>query len=65
MKEEQGRSNITVRWDIGLNKRPVANLVIPRVSDGYIRIMNGDEIRLIHSASTWDCVGTMKGFTAD
>jgi len=65
MKEEQGRSNITVRWDVGLNKRRVANFVIPQMSDGDIRIMNGDEIRLLHSGQKWDCVGTVKGFTAD
>ena len=65
MKEEQGRSNITVRWDVGLNKRRVANFIIPQMSDGDIRIMNGDEIRLLHAGQKWDCVGTVKGFTAD
>lgn len=65
MKEEQGRSNLNVRWDVGLNKRRVANFVIPQMSDGDIRIMNGDEIRLLHAATKWDCVGTVKGFTAD
>lgn len=65
MKEEQSRTNLKVRWDVGLNKRRVANFVIPQMSDGDIRIMNGDEIRLVHTATKWDCVGTVKGFTAD
>lgn len=65
MKEEQSRSNITVRWDTSLNKRRLANFIIPQMSDGDIRIMNGDEIRLAHPALKWDCVGTVKGFTTD
>lgn len=65
MKEEQSRSNITVRWDISLNKRRVANFIIPQMSDGDIRIMNGDEIRLGHPDLKWDCIGTVKGFTID
>ena len=65
MKEEQSRSNITVRWDMSLNRRRVANFIIPQMSDGDIRIMNGDEIRLSHPAHNWECVGTVKGFTTD
>lgn len=65
MKEEQSRSNITVRWDTSLNKRRVAYFIIPQMSDGDIRIMNGDEIRLTHPTLNWDCVGTVKGFTTD
>lgn len=65
MKEEQSRSDINVRWDMSLNKRRVANFVIPQMSDGDIRIMNGDEIRLTHPALKWECVGTVKGFTID
>lgn len=65
MKEEQSRSNITVRWDMSLNKRRVANFIIPQMSDGDIRIMNGDEIRLGHQGLKWDCVGIVKGFTTD
>lgn len=65
MKEEQSRSNISVRWDTSLNKRRVAYFIIPQMSDGDIRIMNGDEIRLSHPALSWECVGTVKGFTAE
>lgn len=63
VKEEQSRSNITVRWETSINKRRVACFVIPQMSDGDIRIMNGDEIRLSNPASKWECVGTVKGFT--
>lgn len=65
MKEEQSRSGITVRWDMSLNKRRVANFVVPQISDGNIRIMNGDEIRLSLPSQEWECVGTVKGFTKD
>lgn len=65
MKEEQSRSNISVRWDTSLNKRRVAYFIIPQMSDGDIRIMNGDEIRLSHPALSWECIGTVKGFTAE
>lgn len=65
MKEEQSRSNITVRWDISLNKRRVANFIVPQISDGDIRIMNGDEIRIAHPSLKWESIGTVKGFTTD
>lgn len=31
MKESQSKDNITVRWDIGLNKKRVAYFVFPKV----------------------------------
>lgn len=65
MKEEQSRTDITVRWDTSLNKRRVANFVIPQMSDGDIRLMNGDEIRLSHPAHKWECIGQVKGLTAE
>ncbi|KAI0566443.1 RNA helicase [Gracilaria domingensis] len=65
MKEEQSRSNITVRWDMSLNKRRVANFIIPQMSDGDIRIMHGDEIRLTNPSLKWECIGMVKGFTTD
>lgn len=63
MKEEQSRSNISVRWDMSLNKRRVANFIIPQMSDGDIRLMTGDEIRLAHSGLKWECLGMVKGLT--
>jgi hypothetical protein len=31
MKESQSKDNITVRWDVGLNKKRVAYFVFPKV----------------------------------
>lgn len=31
MKESQNKDNITLRWDIGLNKKRVAYFVFPKV----------------------------------
>mmetsp|Transcript_13940 Transcript_13940/g.28550 ORF Transcript_13940/g.28550 Transcript_13940/m.28550 type:complete len:978 (-) Transcript_13940:1621-4554(-) len=65
MKEEQSRSGVRVRWDVGLNKKRVAYFFVPQASDGEIRIMVGDELCLKHEAQKWECVGAVKGFTAD
>uniref|UniRef100_A0A7S3A9Q6 Upf1 domain-containing protein n=1 Tax=Rhodosorus marinus TaxID=101924 RepID=A0A7S3A9Q6_9RHOD len=65
MKEEQSRSGITVRWDFGLNKKRVAFFIMHQSSEGEIKILVGDELRLKHSALKWECVGNVKGFTSD
>mmetsp|Transcript_4471 Transcript_4471/g.13558 ORF Transcript_4471/g.13558 Transcript_4471/m.13558 type:complete len:1016 (+) Transcript_4471:86-3133(+) len=65
MKEEQSRSGLTVRWDFGLNKKRVAYFVMQQSSDGEIKILVGDELRLKHTATKWESVGNVKGFTAD
>ena len=31
MKESQSKDNLTVRWDIGLNKKRIAYFVFPKV----------------------------------
>jgi regulator of nonsense transcripts 1 len=31
MKESQSKDNITVRWDVGLNKKRVVYFVFPKV----------------------------------
>jgi regulator of nonsense transcripts 1 len=31
MKESQSKDNLTIRWDIGLNKKRVAYFVFPKV----------------------------------
>lgn len=31
MKESQSKDNVTIRWDIGLNKKRVAYFVFPKV----------------------------------
>lgn len=32
MKESQSKDSLTVRWDIGLNKKRIAYFVFPKVS---------------------------------
>lgn len=60
MKEEQSRSSLAVRWDLGgVNKRRVVYFV----SD--IKALYGDELRIKHAALKWECVGTVKGMTAN
>lgn len=59
MKEEQSRSSLSVRWDIGgVNKRRVMNFV----SD--IKVLYGDELRVKHVGLKWECSGQVKGMTA-
>ena len=31
MKESQSKDNVTIRWDIGLNKKRIAYFVFPKV----------------------------------
>jgi regulator of nonsense transcripts 1 len=60
MKEEQARSSLTVRWDFGgVNKRRVVYFV----SD--IKVLYGDELCIKHSGRKWECVGSVKGHTAN
>ena len=33
MKESQSKDNVTIRWDIGLNKKRIAYFVFPKVLD--------------------------------
>jgi len=66
MKEKQGRDNITVRWDVGLNKKRVAYFVFPK-EDNEIRLMAGDELQLRHpnagGKGPWQAVGQVVKFT--
>lgn len=36
MKESQSKDNVTVRWDIGLNKKRIAYFVFPKVLGLFI-----------------------------
>ncbi|CAI5470708.1 unnamed protein product [Closterium sp. Yama58-4] len=60
MKEAQTKDNITVRWDVGLNKKRIAYFVFPK-EESELRLVPGDELRLkypgdpIHPA--WQSVG--------
>eukprot|EP00898_Chlorokybus_atmophyticus_P007745 jgi/Chlat1/7972/Chrsp69S00590 len=56
MKEAQTKEGITVRWDVGLNKKRLAYFLFPK-EDNEIRLVPGDELRLRHPGSNWQCVG--------
>uniref|UniRef100_A0AAZ3QQY8 Upf1 domain-containing protein n=1 Tax=Oncorhynchus tshawytscha TaxID=74940 RepID=A0AAZ3QQY8_ONCTS len=45
LKESQTQDNITVRWDLGLNKKRIAYFSLPK-TDSDMRLMQGDEICL-------------------
>src|SRR5712675_13637 len=60
LKESQTQTDITVRWDLGLNQKRVAWFVLPKLESGEVRLAAGDELRLrytgeIHKA--WEGVG--------
>ncbi|XP_047319933.1 regulator of nonsense transcripts 1 homolog [Impatiens glandulifera] len=60
MKESQSKDNLTVRWDIGLNKKRIAYFMFPK-EDNELRLVPGDELRLRYSGdaahSAWQSVG--------
>eukprot|EP01114_Cavostelium_apophysatum_P010426 TRINITY_DN2410_c0_g1_i4.p1 TRINITY_DN2410_c0_g1~~TRINITY_DN2410_c0_g1_i4.p1 ORF type:complete len:829 (-),score=214.57 TRINITY_DN2410_c0_g1_i4:196-2682(-) len=60
MKESQTQAGITVRWDMGLNKKRVAHFLFPK-ADNELRLVPGDELRLRYNGdsthSPWQCVG--------
>ncbi|WMV43439.1 hypothetical protein MTR67_036824, partial [Solanum verrucosum] len=67
MKESQSKDNLTVRWDIGLNKKQVAYFVFPK-EDNELRLVPGDELRLRYSGDAahpaWQSVGHVIKLTA-
>ncbi|GLJ46454.1 hypothetical protein SUGI_0979100 [Cryptomeria japonica] len=67
MKESQSKDNITVRWDIGLNKKRIAYFVFPK-EDNELRLVPGDELRLRYSGDAnhpaWQSVGHVIKLTA-
>ncbi|XP_060207506.1 regulator of nonsense transcripts 1 homolog [Lycium barbarum] len=67
MKESQSKDNLTVRWDVGLNKKRVAYFVFPK-EDNELRLVPGDELRLRYSGDAahpaWQSVGHVIKLTA-
>ncbi|KAG6684325.1 hypothetical protein I3842_12G057300 [Carya illinoinensis] len=63
MKESQSKDNVTIRWDIGLNKKRIAYFVFPK-EDNELRLVPGDELRLRYSGDAahpaWQSVGHIK-----
>ncbi|KAF8350432.1 ATP dependent helicase [Amanita rubescens] len=60
LKESQTQTDITVRWDIGLNQKRVAWFCLPKLESGEVRLAVGDELRLRYSGELhkpWEGVG--------
>eukprot|EP00227_Mantoniella_beaufortii_P010412 CAMPEP_0197594112 /NCGR_PEP_ID=MMETSP1326-20131121/19759_1 /TAXON_ID=1155430 /ORGANISM="Genus nov. species nov., Strain RCC2288" /LENGTH=1013 /DNA_ID=CAMNT_0043160221 /DNA_START=77 /DNA_END=3114 /DNA_ORIENTATION=+ len=69
-KESQSKDGLTVRWDVGLNKRRVAYFTFPS-DEEVTRLMVGDELQLRHvttnpdgTRATWTGQGSVLKFTA-
>ncbi|VDM24474.1 unnamed protein product [Toxocara canis] len=61
-KESQTQSVGHVRWDVGLNRKPQAYFMLPKFSEGSMKLMLGDELRLKHQQTVdgeWSCVGSV------
>lgn len=67
MKEAQTKDGITVRWDVGLNKKRIAYFVFPK-EENELRLVPGDELRLRYPGdplhSGWQSVGHVIKMTA-
>ncbi|KAF3335494.1 regulator of nonsense transcripts 1 [Carex littledalei] len=67
MKESQSKDNLTVRWDVGLNKKRIAYFVFPK-EDNELRLVAGDELRLRYPGDSthpaWQSVGHVIKLTA-
>ncbi|KAI4311607.1 hypothetical protein MLD38_036490 [Melastoma candidum] len=67
MKESQSKDNVTIRWDIGLNKKRIAYFIFPK-EDNELRLVPGDELRLRYSGDAahpaWHSVGHVIKLTA-
>jgi regulator of nonsense transcripts 1 len=61
IKESQTQEGVTVRWDMGLNKKRVAYFQFSKRSESELRLVPGDELRLKYSGDidtkAWQCTG--------
>ena len=60
LKESQTQSDITIRWDLGLNQKRIAWFGLPKLESGEVRLAVGDELRLRYQGEThkpWEGVG--------
>lgn len=60
LKESQTQSDITVRWDLGLNQKRIAWFCLPKLESGEVRLAVGDELRLRYQGELhkpWESVG--------
>ena len=67
MKEAQTQEGVTVRWDMGLNKKRIAYFTFAQ-KDTDMRLVTGDELLLRHAGdgqrAAWQCQGTVVRLTA-
>jgi regulator of nonsense transcripts 1 len=46
LKENQGKADLSVRWDTGLSKKRIAIFSFPLRDDSDLRLVVGDELKL-------------------
>lgn len=62
LKESQTQTDITIRWDVGLNQKRIAWFVLPKLESGEVRLAVGDELRLRYSGEmhkSWEGIGNV------
>lgn len=60
LKESQTQTDISIRWDLGLNHKRVAWFNLPKLESGEVRLAVGDELRLRYNGELhkpWEGVG--------
>lgn len=60
LKESQTQTDISVRWDLGLNQKRIAWFVLPKLESGEVRLAVGDELRLKYAGElhkNWEGAG--------
>jgi len=67
-KESQSQEGITVRWDIGLNKKRLAYFQFSKRQESELRLVPGDELRLKYPGDgvnrQWESTGHVTKITA-
>ena len=70
-KEAQSKKNVTVRWDVGLNKKRIAYFFFPKDEADGARLAQGDDLKLKHRAvaadgtvTRWEQVGQVVKLSA-
>ncbi|SBT79122.1 regulator of nonsense transcripts 1, putative [Plasmodium malariae] len=59
IKEGQKQGNVTIRWDIGLNKKRYAHFIYVK-EESELRLVAGDELKLSYTypnGKVWSCEG--------
>lgn len=58
-KEAQKQESVSIRWDVGLNMKRIAWIVLPASRDADFRVAPGDEVRITHGPSKWTGLGNI------